>query len=248
MTSTRLDPTAIADTARRLDARVADRFPERGVHGLASDLVGLADGAPARLARVTRPRWRVRWIVVSVVVAAVVLVVVAAPTVSGRTSVDGLDEWLDVVESALQDLVFVGAAGIFLFGIEGRLRRREALADLHELRSLAHVIDMHQLTKDPEALAAAYRPTESSPDRGMGPAEMARYLDYCSEMLSLTGKLAALYSQDTRDPVVLGTVREIQELTTALSSKVWQKLSILDRATPKHISPPNSELGDQPVA
>ncbi len=240
MRSTRLEPTAIADTARRLEARVAERFPERGVHHLTRDLLLLAEQAPDRLERLIRPRWWVRSTVVVVVAAALVLVALAAPSVAGRTSVDGLDEWLDVVESALQDLVFVGAAGVFLFGIEGRMRRRDALADLHELRSLAHVIDMHQLTKDPETLAAEYRPTASSPERSMSPAEMARYLDYCSELLSLTGKLAALHSQESRDPVVLGTVREIQELTTALSAKVWQKLSILDH-TPL-------VLGDQPVA
>ena len=34
----------------------------------------------------------------------------------------------------------------------------------------------------------------------MSEFELMRYLDYCSEMLSLTGKLAALYMQNMRDP------------------------------------------------
>ena len=33
--------------------------------------------------------------------------------------------------------------------------------------------------------------------------ELSRYLDYCSEMLSLTAKLAALYAQNLPDPVII---------------------------------------------
>ena len=57
--------------------------------------------------------------------------------------------------------------------------------------------------------------------------ELSRYLDYCSEALSLTGKLAALYIQDSSDGVALQAVNEIEDLTTGLSRKIWQKLMIL---------------------
>ena len=40
---------------------------------------------------------------------------------------------------------------------------KEALKALHELRSLIHVIDMHQLTKDPERLLSEHSRTDSSP-------------------------------------------------------------------------------------
>jgi hypothetical protein len=60
--------------------------------------------------------------------------------------------------------------------------------------------------------------------------EIMRYLDYCSEMLSLTGKVAALYAQNFRDGVVLSSViNEIENLTTGLSRKIWQKIMILHR-------------------
>ena len=59
--------------------------------------------------------------------------------------------------------------------------------------------------------------------------ELIRYLDYCSEMLSLTGKLAALYMQDMRDPVIIEAVNEIEDLTTSLSRKIWQKIMILQQ-------------------
>lgn len=53
-------------------------------------------------------------------------------------------------------------------------------------------------------------------------------LEYCSEMLSLTNKLAALYAQDSQDGVVLGAVRDVQELAGLLSGRIWQKIVILD--------------------
>jgi hypothetical protein len=55
-----------------------------------------------------------------------------------------------------------------------------------------------------------------------------RYLDYCSEMQSLTGKLAALYAQNLPDPIVIDAVNDIEELTANFSRKVWQKISILE--------------------
>jgi len=63
--------------------------------------------------------------------------------------------------------------------------------------------------------------------RRMTSLELGRYLDYCSEMLSLTGKVAALYVQHFDDRVALQAVNEIEDLTTGLSSKIWQKLMIL---------------------
>ncbi len=112
------------------------------------------------------------------------------------------------------------------------MRRRRILKALHELRSLAHVIDMHQLTKDPQRAAGVLIATPSSPRSELSPDQLIRYLDYCSEMLSLVGKLAALYLQRSDDAVVLSTVDEIEGLTTGLSRKIWQKLMII-HAGPK---------------
>ncbi len=65
------------------------------------------------------------------------------------------------------------------------------------------------------------------PPRQMTRFELSRYLDYCSEMLSITGKIAALYIQSFDDAVALAAVNEVENLTTGLSRKVWQKLMIL---------------------
>jgi hypothetical protein len=81
---------------------------------------------------------------------------------------------------------------------------------------------MHQLTKDPVALIQ-----ERAPPRPMTKFELTRYLDYCAEMLALIGKLAALYGERMRDPVVIEAVTEIENLTTGLARKIWQKISLV---------------------
>jgi len=98
---------------------------------------------------------------------------------------------------------------------------------IRELRSIAHIIDMHQLSKDPERVVSTLAMTDVSPQIDMTPAELVRYLDYCSEMLALTGKLAALYVQNFNDTVALAAVNEVESLTTGLSRKIWQKMMVM---------------------
>lgn len=129
--------------------------------------------------------------------------------------------------------LLLSAAILFLITAETRIKRRRALKAIHELRALAHVIDMHQLTKDPERVLARMAETPSSPKHNLSPAELGRYLDYCSEMLSLIGKLAALYVQKFDDPVALAAVNEVEDLTTGLSRKIWQKIMIINSDTVK---------------
>ena len=54
-----------------------------------------------------------------------------------------------------------------------------------------------------------------------------RYLDYCSEMLSLSAKLAALYAEKLSDAIVVDTVGDIERLTSSLSAKIWQKITMV---------------------
>ena len=68
-----------------------------------------------------------------------------------------------------------------------------------------------------------------SPKREMTAFELNRYLDYCSELLSLLGKIAALYGKQLDDPVALAAVDNIEALTTGLSRKVWQKVMLIER-------------------
>ena len=49
-------------------------------------------------------------------------------------------------------------------------------------------------------------------------------------LLGLAAKTAAPCAEDSRDAVVLDTVNSIEELTTGMSRKIWQKISTLPPA------------------
>ena len=70
------------------------------------------------------------------------------------------------VEAAANIVVLAGAALFFLISLETRLKRSRVAARSARFRSIAHVIDMHQLTKDPSRVSRAALPTASSPERG----------------------------------------------------------------------------------
>ncbi len=111
--------------------------------------------------------------------------------------------------------------------IEARFPGRN-LRRLHRLRSLAHVIDMHQLTKDPERLRPSFRPTTQTVDVDLDADDLAAYLDYCTELLSLVAKSAALCAEESTDSVVLDTVSTIESVTGGMQTKIWQKIATLD--------------------
>jgi hypothetical protein len=190
-------------------------------------------GAPAVLGQ---PHWPVRLAVGATIVlmAAVVIAAVAGVVqrLAGPTEATGVFEFVQGVEAGVNDVVFLGIAIFFLTSIEGRLKRRRALRRIHQLRSIAHIVDMHQLTKDPEFLLVPRPDTASSPARTMSRTELGRYLDYCTELLSLTGKLGALFVQHMDDGVVLQAVNEIEDLTSGLSRKIWQKITLLETIVP----------------
>ncbi len=53
-------------------------------------------------------------------------------------------------------------------------------------------------------------------------------MSYCSEMLSLASKAAAVYGEKIHDPAVVDAVGDIERLTTNLSQKIWQKITLVE--------------------
>jgi hypothetical protein len=224
-----LDDALILKTIARLRDRIGERFPGASLERVAAELHALAGEASECVAYLRRPNWPLRIAVALTIAAGLGAIVVFGLTVQLPTRVEGLVDLVGLVESVINDLVFLAIAVFFLMTTEGRLKRRRALPALHEIRSIVHIVDMHQLTKDPERLMSGQPDTPSSPARTMTAAELGRYLDYCSELLSLASKVAALFVQHFNDPVVLATVNEIESLAAGTSSKVWQKITLLQR-------------------
>ena len=227
-----LDSAQILNTLHQLTRRIDERFPGAGLAAVAKELLALGRFCATEAETLEKPHWPVRAAIVSLILVVILLsaYLLVRPWLGGTPfAFDTMGDYVQMLESAINEVVFLGIAIWFLSSLEGRLKRRRALAAIHQLRSIAHVVDMHQLTKDPHQLVAELPPTDASPPRrAMTQAELARYLDYCSEMLSLTSKIAALFVQSSNDPLVLAAVDEVSGLTNGLSSKIWQKLTILD--------------------
>ena len=216
------------ETIELLGYRIEERFPKSNLKGVCDSLLEVAQDSKAKAAWIARPNYPLRVGIGLVIVAGMATLGFSLSLLEFKESSIGLSDLVLVFDAAISDLVFMGAAIFFLVTIESRIKRKRALLALHELRSLAHVVDMHQLTKDPNAILNSVSIiTHSSPSREMTSFELNRYLDYCSELLSLTGKIAALYIQESRDSVILSAVTDIENLTNDLNRQIWQKLIIL---------------------
>jgi hypothetical protein len=221
----------IVRTVEQLRRRITERFPGSNLASLCQLLRDVADRSAVRAQGIGESVWWIR--IAGYVLAGLVVALLATMVWLISHSVRFKDEaigWTDLIstfDAGTSGLIVLGATLYFLTSLEIRIKRRRALAAVHELRSLAHVVDMHQLTKDPERLLRRYRRTEHSPAAGITPIELNRYLDYCTEMLSLIGKIAALYVQRFDDPIAVAAVSEVEQLTTGLSRKIWQKIMLL---------------------
>jgi len=229
-----LDIDRIQGTAEQLNRRIGERFPGSGLGRVAAELIVVGEQTRDRVCRMRSPLWHIR-IVTGAAIALLAAALAGGIRFAWRAAegVPAVADLLQGLDAAVNEAILFGAAIFFLLRLERRAQRRIALRGLHELRSIAHVIDAHQLTKDPKAmLSPEATDTPSSPARRMSRYELARYLDYCSELLSVVAKLAALYAQCDDDATVLNGVNDVETLTSGLSNKIWQKMAILEAAAP----------------
>ncbi|HEX7937649.1 MAG TPA: hypothetical protein VF483_01585 [Gemmatimonadaceae bacterium] len=224
-----LDETQIAKTLEALRARIAERFPDSQLREVCEQLIEASHEVSTVAAYLQRPNWVLRVVGAVATVGLVALLLAVARITLHASGQMGMSDIVQAIDAAVNDIVFFGIAVYFVLTIEMRVKRGRALRVLHELRSLAHIVDMHQLTKDPERLSSTPADVGGRGRRTAG-KELGRYLDFCSELLSLTSKIAALLVQNFNDHVVMAAVNEIEELTTGLSGKIWQKITIVERA------------------
>lgn len=233
MTQLHLQEKAIVATVSALHRRISDRFPGRGLSKLCRQLLDVAERSAVRAHGIGESVWWIRicGYMLAVLFVGLICGMIWYVTHSVRIKDDSIG-WPDLIgtfDAGASTLIVLGATIYFLISLEIRIKRRRALAAVHELRSIAHVVDMHQLTKDPERMLRRYKQTDNSPSETMTPLELNRYLDYCTEMLSLIGKIAALYVQRFDDPMAVAAVSEVEQLTTGLSRKIWQKIMLLSQ-------------------
>lgn len=223
-----LDPDKIIKTAEQLENRVAERFPDASLLKVAREVTEVAIEAKANAEKLEQPIFWLRMATAaSVVVGILIFFFVGRFLTFDRISTGAFD-FVQGIESAINAGVLVGLGFLTIAKSEERIKRGKVLKGLHVLRSVIHIIDMHQLTKDPMQMRGKLKPTASSPERKLNPDELVRYLDYCSELLSVTGKISALYAQAVPDIEVVDAVNDIENLAASLSRKIWQKIMLID--------------------
>lgn len=238
-----LDPEQIIETVRILRNRIHERFPDARLNQVCDELFQVARDARQRSRAIAQPMQGVRMASGSLILVIVVLFVILVQLIRAPDQPMQAGELIQMLEAGFSGIVLIGATILFLVTLEIRIKRARALRAIHELRAIAHIIDMHQLTKDPERLLWKGRDTPSSPRRSLTPFELNRYLDYCTEMLALTGKIAALYVDDFADAQAVSAVNDLESLTSGLSHKIWQKIMILHTTPVSDLpmpSPPSS--------
>ncbi len=236
-----LRPEQIVKTINTLEGRIEERFPDSSLRKVCHELAEVSERMVERSAWIGKPiLWlrAITWFIcITIIVVTALTFFALGVSQEDFSSLQGsldLSTVVTLTEAAINDVLLIGAAIFFIFTIEKRYKRARALKALHELRSIAHIIDMHQLTKDPHRIMAKRLFTGQglSPKLNMTPFQLRRYLDYCSEMLALTGKIAAVYVQQFDDAVAIGSASELDTLTAGLSSKIWQKIQILESVRP----------------
>jgi len=226
-TGRRLIAEEIQKTIDRLYKRISDRFPQSGLAGVCQELLEISRESDQVIEWICRPSYWMRIGVGSVLALLAVAAVYSMVGLDLRTGGLSVSDFFQMTEAALNEVVLLAAGVTFLVTFEARRKRRRVIQAVHRLRYIAHLTDAHQLMKDPDTVPRVSTPMASSPSREITPFELGRYLDYCSEMLSLTGKLGFLYVQDFDDPVANDAVNDLEGLTTGLSQKIWQKIMIL---------------------
>ena len=234
-----LDPTKIIGTLEKLVHRIHERFPGSGLEKVGGQLTEIARLTSTRADALAKPNYTMRMIIGLVLFGGIALLAWLIWLAHGLETSTELTNVMQGVDSATSLLIVLGGGALYLSTFEGRWRRDRAMKGLHELRSIIHVIDMHQLTKDPSAFGAPR--TNSSPDRAMTTWQLLRYLGYCSELLSLASKVAALYAEKIRDPAIVDAVGDVERLTANLNQKIWQKIELIQERMPSR--PANDALG-----
>ena len=121
----RLDGTNIVETLRRLEQRIAERFPGSGLGRVSVELLAVANESMTRAGTLSRPNLPVRigtWMLIAVIV------FVASETALHFRLAPRWDEFAAFLNSsqAIQNTVFLGVAVLFLANVETRIKRRRA--------------------------------------------------------------------------------------------------------------------------
>ena len=144
-----INPTKLIDSVGKMADRVEEQFPSSGLSAVANEVAAVAEGTVARVAEIKKPRIGLR-----IGVGIMVLLVLSGPLLfsfllSFSEEVTNLGDFLEATDAGLHMLLVLAGGIYFLVGMENRMRRNQALDAIAEFRSLTHLVDLHQINKNP---------------------------------------------------------------------------------------------------
>lgn len=212
-----LDIVKISDTVVALEGRIGTRFPDSSLRQVAKEIQHVSGEVEKKAKWLSTPcRWVRACEVLCIILFLGLEIGAIVHAMMTKVAVfSSLAEFFQGFGAFMDNIVFVGIALFFFSTLETRMKRKKAIEGLNELRSLAHVIDMHQLSKSPDSTK-------------LDNTQLKKYLGYCSELLSCLSNIAAIYAQSFNDEPVLNTVNDLEELAGGLSRNIWQKIMIID--------------------
>ena len=125
---------------------------------MAAELVSLSRDLAQSARLLERPIWWLRAITAAAVIAGATLFIFVGTILPFDRFVEGASrQSVQGIEASINTLLLAGLGLLALVRAEQGIKRKRVFRDLHGLRSLIHVIDMHQLTKDPNVLSSGYQ-------------------------------------------------------------------------------------------
>jgi hypothetical protein len=224
----RLDAGQIIKTATNLADDINARLPGSNLAMLAKEMVVLAVETEERGRQVRRPIVAIRVLSALAVGLALVGLWYLARHIHTRWEFGTIGDLFGALTAGFNLLALLAGALWFCVTLEGRLKRREALGFIEELREFAHVIDVTQLYYTPDL----YRSNQGA--RSSNPAIDDTYLLYCTQMLGVIGNLAPLYTRGVTGDSILRAAAEVQMLAMAIATKHLAKAEAARKMSEEH--------------
>jgi hypothetical protein len=231
----RLDPGRVIATARRIRDDVSERMPGSPLAGLAGDLAELAQAAEERRVRAAQPILAIRALSSLAIAAGVVALWYLERHIHTRWEFATITDVFESMQAGFSLLVLLAGALWTCITLESRIKRREALAYIEELRDFIHVIDVTQLANTTNL----HRPAGPSTPAGLAVEET--FLLFCTQMLAVIGNLAPILTRGATGDSILRAAAEVQMLAIAVTTKHFSKAYTLHMLVAKHTSPPPGE-------
>jgi hypothetical protein len=217
----RLDASKIIETAKHLADDINVRLSGSSLAGLAEELARIAVATDERGRQARRPILAIRLFSVLAICLALLGLWYLARHIHTRWEFGTIAEFFQAFNAGFNLLVLLAGSLWFFVTLETRIKRREVLEFIEELREFVHVIDVTQLYYTPDL----YRSRHGGTPRNLAIDET--YLLYCVQMLAVISNLAPLYSRGAIGDSILRAASEVEMLAIAITTKHLAKAAAI---------------------